>query len=233
MKDLKAILPFVDTIVAIKCTGAQIYQALENGVSQFPKLDGRFPQVAGIVFFFDPSQPSGERIKAESIKIQNQTIDLKQEYIVATKVFLANGRDGYIMFKNCNYVIDEESGPTLFTIVENHFKAIEQIKANVIPQHRPSLVSINKRNRILEEMLKTSPAIKQNNISFHTIAKIVMNTISGYQSHHHRHDSIIHNEIINIKDSDEFKEKIRKHEERSIRLQPEIENRIVRIEKGC
>lgn len=156
-----------------------------------------------------------------------------KEYILATKVFLAEGRDGYTMFKNCSYVIDEESGPSLFTIVENHFKTIQQIKSNVHPHHRPSLVSINKRNRILEEMLKTSTTIKQHNISFHTIAKIVMNTINGYQSHHHRHDSIIHNEIINIKESDEFKEKIRKHEELSLRLQPEIENRIVRVEKGC
>ena len=54
------------------------FEALENGVSQFPKLDGRFPQVAGIMFFYDPAQPSGKRIKPESIKIQNQTIDLKQ-----------------------------------------------------------------------------------------------------------------------------------------------------------
>ena len=37
----------MDTTVLLECTGDQVVQALENGVSQLPKLDGRFLQVKG------------------------------------------------------------------------------------------------------------------------------------------------------------------------------------------
>ena len=136
------------------------------------------------------------------------------------------------MFKNCHYIIDEESGPSLFTIVENHFKTIEQIKANQHPTHRPSLVSINKRNRIIQDILKDSHAIKRNNISFHTLAKVVMNTLNDY--HTVQHHNLIHKEIVQVKESDEFKERIKRYEEKAMQLKPETENRIVRIQAaGC
>ena len=41
--------------------GSQLLSALENGVSQYPKLEGRFPQVAGVSFIFDPAQEMGKR----------------------------------------------------------------------------------------------------------------------------------------------------------------------------
>lgn len=50
-------------------------KALENGVSQFPKLEGRFPQVAGISYVFDPSKPAGERVAPELVKIQDEYVE--------------------------------------------------------------------------------------------------------------------------------------------------------------
>lgn len=47
LQDLFAILPMIDGTVVIEATGAQILAALENGVSKWPALEGRFPQVAG------------------------------------------------------------------------------------------------------------------------------------------------------------------------------------------
>ena len=35
----------LDPLVLLDVTGDQLCQALENGVSQWPKLEGRFPQV--------------------------------------------------------------------------------------------------------------------------------------------------------------------------------------------
>lgn len=52
--------------------------ALENGVSQYPKLDGRFPQVSGIEYAFDPSKPSGQRILPTDIKVQNQVLEFNK-----------------------------------------------------------------------------------------------------------------------------------------------------------
>ena len=56
-------------------TGASVIKALENGVSQVPKLEGRFPQVAGVSFVFDPSKPAGERVEPGLVKIQDEYVE--------------------------------------------------------------------------------------------------------------------------------------------------------------
>jgi len=45
LHDLMTILPINDTLVTIEVTGQQLLDALENGVSKYPSLEGRFPQV--------------------------------------------------------------------------------------------------------------------------------------------------------------------------------------------
>ena len=42
--------------------GAVLCEALENSVSMYPRLAGRFPQVAGMSFVFDPDKPVGQRV---------------------------------------------------------------------------------------------------------------------------------------------------------------------------
>lgn len=44
-KDLMKILPMIDDTVVMSVTGQQLLEALENGVSMYPKQEGRFPQV--------------------------------------------------------------------------------------------------------------------------------------------------------------------------------------------
>jgi len=51
MLDLMAILPMVDSLVVIAVTGAQLVAALENGVSKYPALEGRFPQVLAVMLY--------------------------------------------------------------------------------------------------------------------------------------------------------------------------------------
>ncbi|KAJ2807528.1 hypothetical protein H4R20_001248 [Coemansia guatemalensis] len=62
MRDIMEIFPFDDPVVVLKLTGEQILCALENGVSKWPEHDGRFPQVSGIRFEFDPRKAPGDRI---------------------------------------------------------------------------------------------------------------------------------------------------------------------------
>jgi 5'-nucleotidase len=45
LRDLVSILPMVDNLVVVEVTGSQLLEALENGVSKYPALEGRFPQV--------------------------------------------------------------------------------------------------------------------------------------------------------------------------------------------
>jgi len=60
---------------------------LENGVSQVPKLEGRFLQVSGICFAYDASKEPGSRIDPVSIKIQNSPIDLNKVFILSNFIF--------------------------------------------------------------------------------------------------------------------------------------------------
>lgn len=64
--DVYTVLPFGNNIVTRTVTGAQLWQALENGVSKCPNpiangssCAGRFPQVSGIKFTFDTANASG------------------------------------------------------------------------------------------------------------------------------------------------------------------------------
>jgi 5'-nucleotidase len=61
-------------------SGEQVFQCLENGVSQFPKLEGRFPQVSGIKFAFDPKKPPGERVDRELVRIGDEYVDKDAVY---------------------------------------------------------------------------------------------------------------------------------------------------------
>lgn len=54
----------------LRSSGRQLLEALENGVSRYPTLEGRFAQVAGVFFTFDPSLPPGQRIVKDSVKME-------------------------------------------------------------------------------------------------------------------------------------------------------------------
>ena len=61
-RDINTIFPFQDNCVVLRVSGRDLLQVLENGVSKYPAHDGRFPQVSGLRFEFDPSKSPGERI---------------------------------------------------------------------------------------------------------------------------------------------------------------------------
>ena len=46
MGDIRLILPYADLVMKLELTGAQLLTALENGISKYPALEGRFPAVA-------------------------------------------------------------------------------------------------------------------------------------------------------------------------------------------
>ena len=99
LRFLDLVAPIANTITRLKMNGKLIIDCLENGVSQYPKYEGRFPCVSGIKFKFDPERPSGERILMDSITdAAGNQFDLEKDYIVATKSFLALGKDGFTAF---------------------------------------------------------------------------------------------------------------------------------------
>ncbi|MEC9103180.1 MAG: bifunctional metallophosphatase/5'-nucleotidase, partial [Pseudomonadota bacterium] len=68
MGEVLTVLPFQNTLSTFETTGAVIVEALENGVSQYEDVAGRFPQVAGLKFTFDPAAEAGSRISDVMVK---------------------------------------------------------------------------------------------------------------------------------------------------------------------
>jgi 2',3'-cyclic-nucleotide 2'-phosphodiesterase (5'-nucleotidase family)/DNA/RNA endonuclease YhcR with UshA esterase domain len=106
--EVLTVMPFGNTLVVLELTGQQIIDALENGVSQVEQKAGRFPQVAGMKFTWDPQKPAGQRIVKVEVKTANgyHPIDRNARYLVATNNFMAAGGDGYTVFKEAGRAYD-------------------------------------------------------------------------------------------------------------------------------
>lgn len=113
MKDLVSIIPMQDPLIVIEVSGKTLYDALENGVSSYPKLEGRFPQVAGISFAFNPDRPPGTRVEPKLVRIGDEWLDFTEKYALGVKAYVYGGCDGYTMFKSCPVLMDEDSCPEL------------------------------------------------------------------------------------------------------------------------
>ena len=62
LSDVLEIMPFEDAVVCKELKGQDIWEALENGLSMYPKQEGRFPQVAGMMVKWDSRKPPGQRL---------------------------------------------------------------------------------------------------------------------------------------------------------------------------
>jgi 5'-nucleotidase/UDP-sugar diphosphatase len=111
-KDLYTLLPFPNTLVVIEVTGEELKQALENGVSKVEEAAGRFPQISGMSFTYDPKKPAGQRVL--EVKVGGQPLDLKKTYKLATTDFLATGGDGYTSLNKPAF----NTGYTMYSVVE-------------------------------------------------------------------------------------------------------------------
>jgi len=96
VSDIYSIVPFDNYIVAIRLKGTQIRDTLEHGVSAIADDAGRFPQISGIGFTFQPSKKTGSRVG--DIFIGSAPLDPEKEYTIATNDFLAAGGDGFKAF---------------------------------------------------------------------------------------------------------------------------------------
>jgi 5'-nucleotidase / UDP-sugar diphosphatase len=114
MGEVLTVLPFQNTLSTFEVTGAAILAALENGVSQIEEGSGRFPQVAGLTYTFDPAAPTGARISEVMTLVGGDAwapIDAATVYKVVSNNFVRGGGDGYAMFKDVANAYD--FGPDL------------------------------------------------------------------------------------------------------------------------
>ncbi len=92
----------------IEIAGEDLYRGLEMGVCKYPALEGRYPQVSGMSFEFNPSRPQLERINLETLTVAGKPIDMKKTYKLAITNYLANGKDGYESFAGKKHFIESD-----------------------------------------------------------------------------------------------------------------------------
>ena len=100
MGEVLSVLPFQNTLSTFQAKGSTVLAALENGVSQVEEGGGRFPQVAGIKFAFDPAKPAGERISDVMVAEGDSFVPLDPEkvYGLVSNNYVRTGGDGYKVF---------------------------------------------------------------------------------------------------------------------------------------
>ncbi|MBI5583313.1 MAG: 5'-nucleotidase C-terminal domain-containing protein, partial [Deltaproteobacteria bacterium] len=97
VRHIMDVLPFNNFPVVLRLTGKEIKEILEHGVSEAGGHGGKFPQVSGLRFVYQPSAPPFQRVRG--VWIGSRPLDPEKDYTVATNDFLAAGGDGYAVFK--------------------------------------------------------------------------------------------------------------------------------------
>jgi 2',3'-cyclic-nucleotide 2'-phosphodiesterase (5'-nucleotidase family) len=104
--DVFSVLPFGNILNTRTVTGAQLWSALENGVSQINSTtglgtDGRFPQISGFKFTFHYTSPPGARVTAvqldDGTPIPNSA---SATYTMTLPNFVNLGGDSYAVFND-------------------------------------------------------------------------------------------------------------------------------------
>jgi 5'-nucleotidase len=119
MGEIVTVLPFQNTLATFELTGAEIVEALENGVSEVEEGAGRFPQVAGMTYAADLSAEPGSRIV--EVTVGGEPIDPEATYGVVSNNYMRGGGDGYSVFEGARNAYDY--GPGLEQVVIDYIAA--------------------------------------------------------------------------------------------------------------
>ncbi|KFL28352.1 5'-nucleotidase [Devosia riboflavina] len=119
--DVLTVLPFSNTLATVQVSGADVIEALENGVSDIENGAGRFAQVAGLKYTYTLANPAGSRVSDVLVKGEGDTwvpIDEEADYIVVTNNYVRGGGDGYETFASGENPYD--FGPPLEQVVAEY-----------------------------------------------------------------------------------------------------------------
>jgi 2',3'-cyclic-nucleotide 2'-phosphodiesterase (5'-nucleotidase family)/predicted AlkP superfamily phosphohydrolase/phosphomutase len=120
------VLPFGNFAVTVDIDGAELKTMLENGVSQMPLVDGRFPQVSGLCFTYDISRTVGDRV-IDAVRANADgscsstpvTLGSGSSYKIVENDFMAAGGDFYPNFGSR----PKSDGRVMADIVGDYVKA--------------------------------------------------------------------------------------------------------------
>lgn len=142
--DLLTVQPFTNLMSTFDATGADIIAALENGVSRIvvgeggvvtrDSLDGRFPQVSGLRYSFDPNLEAGSRIVSVEVLGEDGTysaIDPTAIYSVVTNNFVRTGGDSYTVFAE-NAIAPYDFGNVDWEMTRDYIVSLGSITADTV-----------------------------------------------------------------------------------------------------
>ena len=133
--DVISILPFSNYAGKVRLSGAQLQAALENGVSQVESEGGRFPQVSGLRFTFDPTAPVGGRVR--EVMIGGAPLDPAASYTLVVNDFMMGGGDGYTTLRDAEVLIPSQAGPLLTNLLIDAVQA----QGSIAPQPEGRITS--------------------------------------------------------------------------------------------
>jgi 5'-nucleotidase len=129
IKDIMTCFPFNDPVIVIMVTGKALRAALENSVSMYPALEGRFPQVSNISFEFDPQLPCNSRVLWA--KVGGSPIEDEKPYKLVTRGYMGRGKDGFdsLLVKSeggkCEEIVEEENGILISMLLRQYFMSLK------------------------------------------------------------------------------------------------------------
>ena len=112
-------LPFLNTVVTVEMTGAQLAEILEQGFS----LERGMIQVSGLRAVLDLERAIGERLV--ELDIDGEPVQMDRHYVVATNSFLAEGGDLYTTFNGLEWIKHDQR--TLAEVVIAHLEALDGV----------------------------------------------------------------------------------------------------------
>lgn len=119
--DVLTVLPFSNTLATVQISGADVIEALENGVSDIENGAGRFAQVAGLKYTYTLANPVGDRVSDVLVKSEGDTwvpIDEEATYTIVTNNYVRGGGDGFGTFAEGENPYD--FGPPLEQVVAEY-----------------------------------------------------------------------------------------------------------------
>jgi len=122
--DLVSMFPFPNTIVQLEMKGKDIRTTFEHGAGL---TNGILQASKNVEMAYDESKPIGKRIT--KLKIKDVSLDDEKTYKVLTSNFLADGGDGFLMFKkNSSY---KNTGVQILDSMVKYLKKFETYEPKI------------------------------------------------------------------------------------------------------
>ena len=159
--EIYSVMPFNNTVCMVECTGQQILDAIEMGVSLAPEENGSFMQVSGLRYSYDPSIPTSVKYdvnnmfigiagsrRVTSVEVLNkegewEPLDVNKSYTVGGQSYILQNKGAEGVFQTAKKIACPEcKGRTDVQAVIDYLQKIGRVTAREYgkPQQRITVV---------------------------------------------------------------------------------------------